>query len=238
MIEPLDEIPLWNKRHSRSFVNAALELSSHHEKGKGKRQDVINRQILQRLTENVGERNLDEVEDNILVEKRSIVDYMEHYFKRATEANSKFVYVYNYEHPPQGVTSCLSGISGHLDPANNSRVGKMPGINTSMFYVGNAGSFTELHVEDSIADSANIIHAGKVKTWMIVAREDYFRLNCIIAQIMKKLQPDSKGKCEENREICELPLHHKNLVLTPRFLDEHEIRYEFIVHNAGDLVYV
>ena len=27
MIEPLDEIPLWNKRHSRSFVNAALELS-------------------------------------------------------------------------------------------------------------------------------------------------------------------------------------------------------------------
>ena len=114
----------------------------------------------------------------------------------------------------------------------------MPGINTSMFYVGSAGSFTELHVEDSIADSANIIHAGKVKIWMIVAREYYVRLNCIIAQIMKNVQPDRKGKGEENREICELPLHHKNLVLTPRFLDEHEIRYEFIVQNAGDLVNV
>ena len=138
MIEPLDEIPLWDKRHGHFFVNAAFELSlapieefclydkcketiaeSHHEKGKGKRQDVISRQILQRLTENVSDRNLDKVGDNILVKRRCIVDYMEHYFKRATEAKSKFVYVDNCEHPPQGVTSCMNGISGHLNPANN-----------------------------------------------------------------------------------------------------------------------
>ena len=112
----------------------------------------------------------------------------------------------------------------------------MPGINTSMFYIGNAGSFTELHVEDSIADSANVIHAGKEKIWMFVNREDYARINQIVAQKLKDFLDVNND--EAGLESCVLPLHHKNLILTPRFLDEHEIRYEFLVQRPGDLVYV
>ena len=37
--------------------------------------------------------------------------------------------------------------SGHLDLRKNSKIEEMPGINTSMFYIGSARSFTELHVK-------------------------------------------------------------------------------------------
>lgn len=134
-----------------------------------------------------------------------------------------------------GVTSCLNGISGHLNSARNSRSEGMPGINTSMFYVGSAGSFSELHVEDIIDDSVSVIHAGKEKIWIIIDREDYTSTNHIVAQQLKNRQHHDSG--EKESENCVLPLHHKNLVVTPRLLDEHNIRYEFVVENPGDLLY-
>ena len=115
----------------------------------------------------------------------------------------------------------------------------MPGINTSMFYVGSTGSFTEMHVEDSLADSVNVIHAGKGKIWMIIDRRDYARTNEMVAQMLHNVSRDDvNGKSKTELKMCILPLQHKNLVLTPRFLDEHEIRYEFVVQKAGDLLYV
>ena len=67
-------------------------------------------------------------------------------------------------------------------------------------------------------------------------REDYARINQSVAQKLKYfLDVDDN---EAGLESCVLPLHHKNLVLTPRFLDEHQIRYEFLVQHPGDLVYV
>ena len=130
-------------------------------------------------------------------------------------------------------------MSGHLNPANNSRIRKMPGINTSMFYVGSTGSFTEMHVEDSLADSVNVIHAGKGKIWMIIDRRDYARTNEMVAQMLHNVSRDDvNGKSKTELKMCILPLQHKNVVLTPRFLDEHEIRYEFVVQKAGDLLYI
>ena len=52
-----------------------------------------------------------------------------------------------------------------------------------MFYVG--GSFDELHVEDNLADSANVIYVGKEQIWMFVDRQDYARINDIVAQKLK-----------------------------------------------------
>ena len=137
-------------------------------------------QTLERLNENIGVRNDHDVENSIGSDRRSIVSRVEQFFSNATQADSKLLYIYNCESPPQGVVSCLSVTSGHLDPRKNSRIEKMLGINTSMFYIGGCtGSFTELHVEDSIADSANM---GKVKIWMIIDRQEYARINEIVAQ--------------------------------------------------------
>ena len=82
--------------------------------------------------------------------------------------------------------SCLNGISGHLEPSKNSQIKEVPRINTSMFYVGNAGSFTKLNVEDSLADSANVIYVGKEKIWIFVDRQDYARRNRIVYQKLKE----------------------------------------------------
>ena len=199
---------------------------------------MTGRQILERLNENIGVRNDHDVENSIGSDRRSIVSRVEQFFSHATQADSKFLYIYNCESPPQGAVSCLSGISGHLDPRKNSRIEEMPGINTSMFYIGCAGSFTELHVEDSIADSANVIHMGKEKIWMIIDRQEYARINEIVAQKWKDFSDANGDNARLSAERCVLPLHHKNLVLTPRFLDEHKIRYEFVLQNAGDLLYI
>ena len=106
-----------------------------------------------------------------------------------------------------------------------------------MFYIGGTGSFTELHVEDSIADSANVIHFSKENIWMFIDRQDYARINQIVAQKLKDFS-DVDNDAGLATDSCVLPLHHKNLVLTPRFLEKHQIRYEFLVQRAGYLVYV
>lgn len=247
-------MPQWTKENAAPFIDDALELSlqsvvqyrlyekckvfvnDHSGKQpKGKRQKGIARKILQRLNESVGVREENDVED-IEVERSSIVSRMEDFFANATQADSTFLYIYNSESPPQGILSCLNGISGHLDPEKNCRVPPMPGINSSMFYIGSAGSFTEMHVEDSLADSVNLLHAGKEKIWMIIDRDDYTKTNEIVAQNLRDASHDEER--EDVSEICALSLHHKNLVLTPSFLDEHKIRYEFVVQKAGDLLYV
>ena len=240
VIEPPGNLPQWTEGHIASFKKDVIELSLQsiddyrlYEKCKVsfktqcRRNDAVGRQILQRLNENVGVRDDDEADCDIKVDRRYIVSRVEQFFTHATQANSRYLYIYNCESPPESVVSCLNGISGHLDPRANSRIKNMPGINTSMFYIGGAGSFTELHDEDSIADSANVIHVGKEKIWMFIDRQDYARINEIIAQKLKDF-PDVNKDAGLATESCVLPLYHKNLVLTPRFLDEHGIRYEFV----------
>ena len=249
VIEPPEEIPRWTEEHVASFLDFAIDLSLQpiddnrlYEKCKvslGEQRTRRNRtgsQTLERLNENIGVRNDHDVENSIGSDRRSIVSRVEQFFSNATQADSKLLYIYNCESPPQGVVSCLSVTSGHLDPRKNSRIEKMLGINTSMFYIGGCtGSFTELHVEDSIADSANM---GKVKIWMIIDRQEYARINEIVAQKWKDFSDANGDNARLSAERCVLPLHHKNLVLTPRFLDEHKIRYEFVLQNAGDLLYI
>ena len=195
VIEPPEEIPRWTEEHVASFLDYAIDLSLQpiddnrlYEKCKvslGEQRIRRNRagsQTLERLNENIGVRNDHDVENSIGSDRRSTVSPVEQFFSNATHADSKLLYIYNCESPPQGVVSCLSVTSGHLDPRKNSRIEKMLGINTSMFYIGCTGSFTELHVEDSIADSANVIHMGKEKIWMIIDRQEYARINEIVAQ--------------------------------------------------------
>ena len=189
------------------------------------------------MNENVDVRDDDQADCDIKVDRRSIVSRVEHFFTHATQANSKYLYIDNCDSPPESVVSCLNDISGHLDPRANFRIKDVPGINTSMFNICGAGSLTELHVEDSIADSANVIHIGKEKIWMFIDRQDYARINQIVAQKMKGFS-DVDNDAGLATDSCVLPLHHKNPVLIPRFLDEHQIRYEFLVQYAGYLVYV
>ena len=258
VIECSEESPRWTDAHIASFADDALELSlqsaenfrlyekckvsigkGKEKRAKNKQQDAVGRQILQRLNKKVSVKEENEIGCSIRVERRSVVPYMERFFTHAAKKNTKFLYIYNCEHPPQGVESCLNGMSGHLDPTNNSRIIKMPGINTSMFYVGSAGSFTEMHVEDSLADSVNVVHAGKGKIWMIIDRRDYARTNQIVSQKLQDLsrtKDDDEG--DKELKMCMLPLQHENLVLTPRLLDEHQIRHKFVVQKAGDLLYI
>ena len=89
VIAPLEEIPQWIKRHCLSFLNAVFKVSLeyikefrpyekckgilaelHRQQKKDERQTTIGNQILQRLTINVGVRNLDAVGDSILVRPR------------------------------------------------------------------------------------------------------------------------------------------------------------------------
>ena len=73
---------------------------------------------------------------------------------------------------------------------------------------------------------------------MIIDRQDYTRINEIVAQKLKDFSDADANNTRLSAERCALPLYYKNLVLTPRFLDEHKILYEFMVQTAGNLLYV
>ena len=74
-----------------------------------------------------------------------------------------------------------------------------------MFYIGCAGSFIELHVKDSIADS--VIRVGKEKILMIIDSQDYARINEIVAQKLKDLSDADEDNARLSAELCVLPLY-------------------------------
>lgn len=232
-MRPPNTFPLW--RHSRSasrVVDDAVTLSlssvvdsaiyeARARRLRGASNIAKGRELLRRLT-------ADDVRDTPTF--TSPASSVENFFTSATKPGANLLLVSNCENPPDGVRPVLGGLSGHLDKSNNDSIEELPGINTSMFYVGETNSFAGMRVEDSVADGLTLLHAGTEKIWVVVDRKHYVQVNSLVADELHRL--------DKITERCTLPMHHKNIMLTPRFLDDHKIRYEFIVQEAGDLVFV
>lgn len=94
-----------------------------------------------------------------------------------------------------------------------------------MSYIGGVGSVTYLRIEDSGFKSLNLLRKGGIKVWMFIGIEEGKRLN-------RKLHKYGLVKCQND---CGL-YHRPRLFLTPKLLDQLEIKYDFVIQRPGDLI--
>ena len=91
---------------------------------------------------------------------------------------------------------------------------EMNGITKPYLYYGTCMSSFAWHTEDIDLFSINYHHYGKPKFWYSVgARES------------RKLERKLKESLPEELKKCKLFQRHKYLLLTPEWLDEHNIKY-------------
>ncbi|KAJ8682635.1 hypothetical protein QAD02_018427 [Eretmocerus hayati] len=124
----------------------------------------------------------------------------------------------------------------NVDPQKNEALGDRGGVTRPTINIGASGSFSSTHGEDGNLDSGNIVQSGDRKLWLVVPPEHYSLLNrCIRDFLDRCTDPKIKGRWGDQ---CNLPIHHKDLVIPPSFLIKYGIPFEIFVQNPGDFVYI
>ncbi|KAK9368832.1 JmjC domain, hydroxylase-domain-containing protein [Lipomyces kononenkoae] len=113
----------------------------------------------------------------------------------------------------------------HLDNILNDLGMDLPGVNTAYLYFGMWKSTFSWHVEDMDLYSINYLHFGAPKQWYSISQKDEKRF----FNIMRSEWPDEYKKCKEF-------LRHKTFLVSPRYLADHGIKVNKLVHNQGEFV--
>lgn len=127
----------------------------------------------------------------------------------------------------------------NIHPQHNRDVAKMPGINSSMYYMGCAGSYSEMYVEDANLESLNAIHFNLnpalsdavSKIWIIVPEKE------AMYAAARKNYKDTDSTAT-NLNLCCHFLDHKQSFVTLKFLERYNIRHTIVKQKPGDVIYV
>ena len=114
------------------------------------------------------------------------------------------------------------------------------GINVPTYYLSGNRSFSEVHPEDGYVDSCNIVHWGEecaFKIWLFIHPDSSWTLATALRDVVRCMRAAGDDTSALG-EGCGYPLHHKNLMVTPRFLRDAAISYQVVCQPPGSLVYV
>ncbi|KAL7304186.1 hypothetical protein TKK_0003384 [Trichogramma kaykai] len=134
-------------------------------------------------------------------------------------------YIRDITNPPMGYSNILGDIHSIISLNDNNS--EIPGINTSMHYIGMENSYTSMHEEDGGLSSINILKDG-VKIWIVVHYRFRAELKDKVFQAIKK----------KNGTECLHVMKHKNLLVTPALLDEWDIPYTIVTQKKGDMFFI
>ena len=101
-----------------------------------------------------------------------------------------------------------------------------PGIHLSYAYVSSNHTKFAVHVEDFYLKSANLLHAGAAKLWVIINPQCTHKLEGRLAELLK-----IQSRCSQF-------LRHKMLLLSPSILRSWRIQYSLVIQQPGDLVLI
>lgn len=151
-----------------------------------------------------------------------------------------------FKNMPSLLEEPVHNCASNIDPAHNRDVGVMPGINTSMYYLACAGSYSEMHVEDSNLESLNVVCFNLdrkkpnaiSKIWIIIPEKE----NCLtIAQQVNSeyeaVRESTRGEDSERPDCCQF-LDRKDCYVTLEFLKQHKIYYYLVKQKPGDVMYI
>lgn len=112
-----------------------------------------------------------------------------------------------------------------LDYVNDDYGIKIDGVNTAYLYFGMWKTTFAWHTEDMDLYSINYLHFGAPKTWYAVAPEFGRRLE----KVANSYFPASYTNCNAY-------LRHKMTLISPQILKQHDIPYNKITQEAGEIM--
>ena len=99
-----------------------------------------------------------------------------------------------------------------------------PGIHSPYLYVADGkGAFFALHTEDFHLPSANFLHWGSPKVWIVIMPEDTDKLETMIA---------SHARLRK----CNSFVRHQSIFIPPTILRKCRIRHTIVVQKPGSLI--
>lgn len=102
---------------------------------------------------------------------------------------------------------------------------KLPGVNDAYLYAGLWKASFAWHLEDQDLYSINFLHFGAPKQWYLIPQEESVKF----FDLMKETFNDEYKSCSEF-------LRHKTFMVSPQFLEKHNVKYNKIVHNEGEFI--
>lgn len=126
---------------------------------------------------------------------------------------------------------------GFLHPGGNLlKLQKMPGVNSYYWHAGTKDSVTGPHKEDGNFLSVNLTMHG-YKLWILVREADTVRFE----ELCRNLRYKNQRPCLQDRQGHETIdddqwLRHLNILIHPRWLQKHGIRFDMFVAGPGQLV--
>ena len=101
----------------------------------------------------------------------------------------------------------------------------VPGVSSSMLYIGMYSTLFPFHVEDCDLYSINYLHVGDPKSWYCVSPKERTRFESL-----------ARSKFPQDYLQCKEFLRHKTSIMSPSTLRANGIPFMKAVQNAGEFV--
>lgn len=102
---------------------------------------------------------------------------------------------------------------------------KLPGVNDAYLYAGLWKATFAWHLEDQDLYSINYLHFGAPKQWYSIPQSEANKF----FNVMKDVFPEEYKNCHDF-------LRHKTFLVSPQFLDKHDVKYNKIIHNEKEFM--
>ena len=102
---------------------------------------------------------------------------------------------------------------------------KLPGVNDAYLYAGLWKATFAWHLEDQDLYSINYLHFGAPKQWYSIPQDESEHF----FNVMKDTFPEEYSNCHDF-------LRHKTFLVSPQFLEKHNVRYNKIVHYPEEFI--
>lgn len=102
---------------------------------------------------------------------------------------------------------------------------QVPGVNTTMIYVGMWRSMFAFHVEDLDLYSINYVHTGAAKSWYSIAPANRQRFEAL-----------SESQNAADKRVCGEYLRHKTKLFSPTLMKDCGLEFDTVVQQPGEFV--
>lgn len=119
----------------------------------------------------------------------------------------------------------INRLGSCLDHVNEDYELTIEGVNTAYLYFGMWKTTFPWHTEDMDLYSINFLHFGQPKTWYAIPPEYGHRFESMANSFFPK-----------SSKRCPAFLRHKMFVISPQHLTQHNIPYDKITQEAGDIM--
>ncbi|KAJ8668135.1 hypothetical protein QAD02_009798 [Eretmocerus hayati] len=138
------------------------------------------------------------------------------------------------------LSSQLENMPLYINRSLDDNLEVMPGLNVPMYTVAGEFAFTPLQPKNGYVDFCSVVHYSEkdlARIWLCIPRQQSWPI-CDALTDSCQLLTETGGNSRDWLPGCVTPHHHRNMVVTPSFLDAVGIKYSIITQRPGDMIYL